>query len=98
MIDNIFNLVFRCRHARLTRPVTPIDAAGVPQGDAYVVCLDCGMQFSYDAREMRMGKAIRKRAKTSEESPRRGLRKVLPWLFVPIGLLIGTVARSKRKD
>jgi hypothetical protein len=24
------------------------------------VCLDCGMRFAYDAREMKMGKAIRK--------------------------------------
>jgi hypothetical protein len=60
MIDSLFNLIFRCRHRNLSRPVTPIDAAGVPQGDAYVVCLDCGMRFAYDAREMKMGKAIRK--------------------------------------
>jgi hypothetical protein len=59
MIDSLFNLIFRCRHSKLSRPVTPIDAAGVPQGEAYVVCLECGMRFSYDVRQMKMGKAIR---------------------------------------
>lgn len=38
--------------------MTPINAAGVPQGDAYVTCLDCGKRFAYDVREMRMGKRI----------------------------------------
>jgi hypothetical protein len=33
MIDNIFNLLFRCRHHRLTRPVTPVDAQGRPEAD-----------------------------------------------------------------
>lgn len=67
MIDSIFNLLFRCRHARLTRPVTPINAAGVPQGEPYVVCLDCGMQFAYDTATMKMGKALRKPGRKNEE-------------------------------
>ena len=59
MIDTLLNLVFRCAHRRLTRPVTP-----VPRGDSshigtYVVCLDCGKQFSYDPKEMRLGRAIK---------------------------------------
>ena len=67
MIDSLFNLIFRCRHRRLTRPVTSINAAGAPQGDPYVVCLDCGAQFEYDAKEMRMGRAIRKRPDSNRE-------------------------------
>jgi hypothetical protein len=58
MIDNLFNLLFRCRHRHLTRPITPISAAGVPEGEPYVVCLDCGKHFPFNAREMRMGKRI----------------------------------------
>jgi len=48
MIDNVLNLLFRCPHKRITRPMTPVSKGGVPQGDTYVVCLDCGKQFSYD--------------------------------------------------
>ena len=58
MIDTVLNLLFRCSHRRLTRPVAPITKAGEPRSDSYVVCLDCGKQFEYDVKEMRMGKAI----------------------------------------
>jgi DNA-directed RNA polymerase subunit RPC12/RpoP len=58
VIDTLLNLVFRCGHRRLTRPVTPVTTVGVPHGETYVVCLDCGKQFSYDPKEMRLGKAI----------------------------------------
>ncbi len=58
MIDTISNLLFRCPHRRLTRPMTPISKPGVPSGETYVVCLDCGKQFSYDLKAMRMGAPI----------------------------------------
>ena len=58
MIDSVVNLVFRCRHKHLTRPVTPVHRCGTPHAEAYVACLECGKQFSYDTREMRIGKAL----------------------------------------
>ena len=58
MIDSLLNLLFRCPHRRLTRPVTPVSKPGVPLGETYVVCLDCGKQFAYDWDKMKMGKAI----------------------------------------
>src|ERR1700732_1490090 len=58
MIDSLLNMMFRCSHRRLTRPVTPVSKAGVPHGETYVVCLDCGKQFAYDLKVMRIGKAI----------------------------------------
>jgi hypothetical protein len=58
MIDTVLNLLFRCPHRRLTRPVSPVSKVGVPHGDAYVVCLDCGKQFAYDTKEMRIGKPL----------------------------------------
>ena len=58
MIDTVLNLLFRCSHRRLTRPVAPITKAGEPHSQSYVVCLDCGKQFEYDLKEMRIGKAI----------------------------------------
>ena len=39
MIDNIFNLLFRCAHRRLTRPF--LDTAA----HSYTVCLDCSTQY-----------------------------------------------------
>ena len=56
MIDSVLNLLFRCPHKRMTRPITPVSKAGVPHGDTYVVCLDCGKQFVYDLKKMRMDK------------------------------------------
>jgi hypothetical protein len=58
LIDTVVNLLFRCPHRRLTRPVSPVSKAGQPHGAAYVVCLDCGKQFAYDMTQMRIGKAI----------------------------------------
>jgi hypothetical protein len=58
VIDSLLNLLFRCSHHRLTRPLTPASPKGVPQGKTYVVCLDCGKQFTYDLEEMRIGKPV----------------------------------------
>jgi DNA-directed RNA polymerase subunit RPC12/RpoP len=58
VIDTVLNLLFRCSHRRLTRPVTPIVKTGMPQSQTYVVCLDCGKHFAYDVKEMRIGKMI----------------------------------------
>ena len=58
MIDSVLNLLFRCHHRRMSRPLAPLSKAGQPQGQGYVVCLDCGKKFEYDQKEMRIGKAI----------------------------------------
>ena len=54
MMDSLLNLLFRCSHRRLTRPVAPITKAGQPHSQSYVVCLDCGKKFSYDWTHMRI--------------------------------------------
>ncbi len=59
MIDTVLNLLFRCSHQRLTRPMAPITKAGTPHSQSYVVCLDCGKQFESDLNEMRIGKTYR---------------------------------------
>ena len=51
MIDTLANLLFRCGHRQLTRPITPRSEPGTPYIDTYVVCLDCGKQFLYDREE-----------------------------------------------
>lgn len=42
----------RCRHRRLTFPLSARDDAGA----AHVTCLDCGREFWYDWDNMRRGK------------------------------------------
>ena len=58
MIATMFNLLFGCRHRRLSRPMTPVHKRGGLPGVTYVVCLECGKQFHYDATKMRMGSQI----------------------------------------
>ena len=55
MIDYVVNLLFGCRHKRLTRPITPVRMGNFGPVETYVACLDCGSQFRYDTREMRVG-------------------------------------------
>jgi hypothetical protein len=58
VIDTVLNLLFRCSHKRLTRPITPVSKEGERDCGTYVVCLECGKQFAYDLNEMRIGKAV----------------------------------------
>lgn len=101
MMDSVLNLLIGCSHRRLTRPVTPVDKAGVPQGDTYVVCLDCAQQFAYDFKEMRIGKRI-DRLKDSgvlhPEMPMPAKKKLkyALWISVPLALLVGSVLKSKK--
>lgn len=102
MIDSLMNLLFRCSHRRLTRPVSPVSKAGQPQGQAYVVCLDCGKQFEYDVTEMRIGKAIRQSpefgvlAPEAEEQHPSRLKYLLA--AVPAALMLGALLQGKRHD
>jgi hypothetical protein len=99
LIDSVLNLLFRCSHRRLTRPMAPVSKAGRPHSQAYVVCLDCGKQFEYDVQTMHMGKVI----DHSHESavvpgPQRSKLKLALWAAVPAGVLLGAVLKSKRKN
>src|SRR5215469_2210482 len=101
MIDSILNLMFRCAHRRLTRPLTPVTKAGVPHGETYVVCLDCGKQFAYDFKEMRIGRAIDRTHDGSvipkDLPPKHNTKlKFALGLSVPLAVLIGSVLRSKK--
>lgn len=60
MVGIIANLLFGCRHKRITRPITPVHKAGEAAGITYVACLDCGKQLHYDLEAMRIGKPIAK--------------------------------------
>ena len=103
MIDSFLNLVFRCAHRRLTRPVTPVSKDGKSHGDTYVVCLDCGKQFSYDIREMRIGKPLPTSADTGVLAPGMAGRRTSKTRaaaiasVLPIGIIIGSLLSSRRQ-
>ena len=102
MIDTLMSLLFRCSHRRLTRPFTPVTQKGLADGDTYVVCLDCGKQFAYDLREMRIGKVIahshdacvvpKGMAVPSKRKVKYAVAVALPVAAV----VIGTVLKSKK--
>ena len=99
MIDTVINLLFRCAHRKLTRPVTPVSKAGVPHGETYVVCLDCGKQFSYDLTAMRIGKAIDQSNAACVLPPNmpkpRGSKVKYALLAVPLGVVLGAAFKGK---
>jgi len=103
MIDSVLNLLFRCSHRRLTRPVTPVSKAGVPTGGTYVVCLDCGKHFAYDAKEMRLGKAIgagQDSPVVVPDPPKRSKGKYAFWASVSMVVVIASawIGKTKRTD
>jgi hypothetical protein len=55
MFTALLERLLHCRHKHLTRPVAPVRKRGIPQGDTYVVCLDCGRRFAYDSKEWKIG-------------------------------------------
>jgi hypothetical protein len=102
MIDNLLNLLFRCSHSRLTRPVAPITKPGQPHSQSYVVCLDCGKQFEYDVSQMRMGKAIDRSHEVGVvppdiPSPRKRKMGYALLVAVPAAVILGAVLTGKKK-
>ncbi len=101
MIDNILNLIFRCPHHRLTRPITPVHTPGASSDGTYVVCLDCGKQFSYDWSTMRVGKQVRASATAGvlrPDMPKPPGSKLKYAVFASGMLLIGKALWPKRRD
>lgn len=57
MLTRIMDAVFGCRHHRYSFPLTIRGSARRAQTTrigTYVVCLDCGREFSYDWQHMRV--------------------------------------------
>jgi len=64
MLRSFFDLLLGCSHQRTTFPLTP------RRSGTYVVCLDCGKEFAYNWKEMRLGPAV---AATAAASPAYGV-------------------------
>jgi hypothetical protein len=63
MLHSLLNTLFGCAHQRTTFPLTPsrkssVFSASNHRSGAYVVCLDCGKEFAYDWKEMRVGEVM----------------------------------------
>jgi hypothetical protein len=58
MIEKLVDVLFGCRHAHFSFPVTIRGAKRRPQAAAltgtYVVCLECGKEFAYDWQQMKV--------------------------------------------
>jgi hypothetical protein len=58
MLNSLFETIFGCAHHRTTFPITPTRNSQRAEGSrraTYIVCLDCGKEFDYNWKEMRMG-------------------------------------------
>jgi DNA-directed RNA polymerase subunit RPC12/RpoP len=102
MIGTVLNLLFRCSHRRLTRPVAPIPKAGQPHAQSYVFCLNCGEQFEYDLDEMRIGKAVDRPHDASVAPPnpavsRKSKVKYALLTVLPAAVMLGVVLKRKKK-
>ncbi len=81
--------------------MTRVSVNGVPHGDALVVCLDCGKQFNYDLKEMRIGKAIDHSHDIGVLPPRPSMPpttkvKYAVLAAVPVALVIGAFVKGKK--
>ncbi len=102
MIDTVLNLLFRCPHHRLTRPVSPVSKAGQPHGEAYVVCLDCGKQFAYDMQLMKIGKPLSTASNggvlnPDMPAPRQNQKVKYALWAVPLAFFAGALLRRPRE-
>ncbi len=96
MIDSVMNLLLRCSHRRMTRPISPVSKTGEPHGETYVVCLDCGKQFSYDLQKMQIGKPVHSSEASGvlhpDMAPPR--RSKLPFAVLAAALPVGWLLNS----
>ena len=57
-VTTLLDVLFGCRHARFSFPVSPRRTVRRPQAGiltgTYVACLDCGKEFPYDWQEMKV--------------------------------------------
>ena len=104
MLGSIFENLFGCSHRRLTRPITPVSKPGVPSGETYVVCLECGKQFAYDWNHMRIGKPIERSPDSGvlqPEMPLAAKTKIKYALFgsaIPLAVLLGSALVTNRRS
>ncbi len=50
----LLDVLFGCSHKNYTFPITIRGRSGASASRTYVVCLDCGKEFAYDWKEMKI--------------------------------------------
>jgi len=89
-MDSIFNLLFRCGHRRLSRPLS--GRKGDPYSGTYVVCLDCGKHFAYDWKTMQVGHVL------ETGGPHGKSRGGLVWVMaLPFAWIASVIIRARNK-
>jgi hypothetical protein len=70
MLQSFIETLFGCSHQRTTFPLTPTHRNAGP-ARTYVTCLDCGKEFAYDWKAMRIGSAyaVNSPSTTAREAP-----------------------------
>jgi hypothetical protein len=71
MLNSLMSALFGCAHTRTTFPLTPSRRSQMTDGSrngTYVACLDCGKEFDYSWKEMRIGSPVDKVALHARES------------------------------
>ena len=62
MLNSLLSSIFGCAHNRTTFPLTPsrrsMRSDGSSRNGTYIVCLDCGKEFDYNWKEMRIGNPV----------------------------------------
>jgi hypothetical protein len=100
VIDRLFNIFFGCAHKRTTFPLTPARKTGSGPTQTYVVCLDCGKQFTYDWKSMQRGELVDLSADSPEVKPKAAKSKLryVAWATaVPVAWLAVSAAKKARK-
>jgi hypothetical protein len=100
VIDSLFNILFGCSHKRTTFPLTPASISGSGPAQTYVVCLDCGKQFTYDWKSMQRGERVDLSADSPEVKPKAAKSKLryVAWISaVPVAWLAVSAAAKVRK-
>jgi hypothetical protein len=75
MLQVLFNTLFGCSHQRTTFPLTPArkspgaSFSGAARSGTYVTCLDCGKEFAYDWKAMRVGEPVVQSVATTTAQP-----------------------------
>jgi len=67
MIISLLNAMFGCSHKKTTFPITParrtqMSTDSSARRGTYVVCLDCGKEFDYSWRDMKISAPVMKPA------------------------------------
>jgi hypothetical protein len=75
MLHSMMNTLFGCGHQRTTFPITlwrshaGSAAVSGSVGSTYVACLDCGKEFAYDWKSMRIGEPMTQAAMAGQAQP-----------------------------